>query len=130
MRFEVTTNLVAVNDTGHSVKDIDKKTSAELVELNAKMTETKRLFLLELNKVQKAITDRLEIVNLAEAMVRNSDPEHAALAQSGNQPIDIVAELEKQLFQLKTRYPDRDIEGEVEEAKNLFKPRKKGKGKK
>lgn len=134
MRFEITDTFVAKNDSGIDLTTINDKSSEELVALNREITDIKRAFIVEVGKVQTAIQLRLEIVNLAEALERNADPEHAALAQSGGKPVDIVQQLENQLFQLAKRYPGRDIEGEVKAIRDRIngvsdKPKKKRKKK-
>lgn len=104
-----------------SATDLDTLTSEELKKIFGTLTGIKRLVQNELSKYSFFVKYRLEVSLLAEAITRNADSAHAALAQSGGHKIDINYILQKQKDNLVALYPSVCIESELVRALKICK---------
>jgi len=96
----------------------------ELQEFGSQVTETKKSIRTIFKDYQEKIQDALEIATVAEATLRNEDPEYAALAQAGSAHDDINRRLEERRYYIESKFGKAEANRRIELVYNKAKVRK------
>lgn len=83
--------------------NLEGKTVKELQAIGGELTQVKTLIRQVIQEFQSEVQTALEVATIAEGIVRNADPEFAALAQAGNVPDRINERLDGRRYLLEKR---------------------------